>query len=79
MIIGVWQHQLSLAEAAQTYTLLTIGDGLVAQIPALVISSAAGIVVSRVTTGVDVGHQIVSQLAIYPKAWWARCWRRRTG
>ncbi len=70
LIIGVWQHQLSLAEAAQTYTLLTIGDGLVAQIPALVISSAAGIVVSRVTTGVDVGHQIVSQLAIYPKAWW---------
>jgi flagellar biosynthesis protein FlhA len=70
LIIGVWQHQLSLAEAGQTYTLLTIGDGLVAQIPALVISSAAGIVVSRVTTGADVGNQIVSQLAIYPKAWW---------
>ncbi|HWD58043.1 MAG TPA: flagellar biosynthesis protein FlhA [Stellaceae bacterium] len=70
LIIGVWQHGLSLAEAAGTYTLLTIGDGLVAQIPALVISSAAGIIVSRVTTGADVGNQIVSQLAIFPKAWW---------
>jgi flagellar biosynthesis protein FlhA len=70
LIIGVWQHELSIGEAAQTYTLLTIGDGLVAQIPALVISSAAGIVVSRVTTGADVGNQIVSQLAIFPKAWW---------
>jgi flagellar biosynthesis protein FlhA len=70
LIIGVWQHGLSIAEAGQTYTLLTIGDGLVAQIPALVISSAAGIVVSRVTTGADIGNQIVSQLAIFPKAWW---------
>ncbi len=70
LIIGVWQHELNFSEAGQTYTLLTIGDGLVAQIPALIISSAAGIVVSRVATGVDVGNQIVSQLAIYPKAWW---------
>jgi flagellar biosynthesis protein FlhA len=70
LIIGVWQHELTIGEAASTYTLLTIGDGLVAQIPALVISSAAGIVVSRVTTGVDIGNQIVSQLAIFPKAWW---------
>jgi len=70
LVIGVWQHELTLAEAAQTYTLLTIGDGLVAQIPALVISSAAGIIVSRVTTGADVSNQIVAQLAIFPKAWW---------
>ena len=47
LIIGVWQHELSIGRGGQTYTLLTIGDGLVAQIPALVISSAAGIVVSR--------------------------------
>ena len=73
LIIGVWQHELSFSEAGQTYTLLTIGDGLVAQIPALIISSAAGMVVSRVTTGADVGNQIVSQLAIYPKAWWLAC------
>jgi flagellar biosynthesis protein FlhA len=69
-IIGVWQHGLSLGEAGQTYTLLTIGDGLVAQIPALVISSAAGIVVSRVSTGVDLGDQVISQLAAFPKAYW---------
>src|SRR6185312_7793920 len=70
LIIGIWQHDLTLGEAGSTYTLLTIGDGLVAQIPALVISSAAGVIVSRVTTGADVGNQIVAQLAIFPKAWW---------
>jgi flagellar biosynthesis protein FlhA len=69
LVIGIWQHGLSMAEAGQTYTLLTIGDGLVAQIPALVISSAAGIVVSRVTTGADVGSQIITQLGAFPKAW----------
>jgi flagellar biosynthesis protein FlhA len=68
--IAIWQHGLSLAEAAQTYTLLTIGDGLVAQIPALVISSAAGVIVSRVSTGHDVGSQILGQLAAFPKSWW---------
>jgi flagellar biosynthesis protein FlhA len=69
-VIGIWQHGLSLAEAGRTYTLLTIGDGLVAQIPALVISSAAGVIVSRVSTGHDLGHQVIGQLAAYPKAWW---------
>jgi flagellar biosynthesis protein FlhA len=69
-VIAIWQHGLSLAEAGQTYTLLTIGDGLVAQIPALVISSAAGVIVSRVSTGHDVGNQVLSQLGAYPKAWW---------
>jgi flagellar biosynthesis protein FlhA len=70
LVIGVWQHGLDLAEAGQTYTLLTIGDGLVAQIPALVISSAAGVVVSRVSTGLDLGDQVIAQLAAFPKAWW---------
>jgi flagellar biosynthesis protein FlhA len=69
-VIAIWQHGLSLAEAGQTYTLLTIGDGLVAQIPALVISSAAGVIVSRVSTGHDVGHEVMGQLAAFPKAWW---------
>ncbi len=69
-VIAIWQHGLSLGEAGQTYTLLTIGDGLVAQIPALVISSAAGVIVSRVSTGSDIGHQVMSQLAAFPKAWW---------
>ena len=69
-VIAIWQHGLSFAEAGQTYTLLTMGDGLVAQIPALVISSAAGVIVSRVSTGHDVGNQVISQLAAFPKAWW---------
>jgi flagellar biosynthesis protein FlhA len=62
LVIGVLQHNLDLATAARNYTLLTIGDGLVAQIPALVISTAAGIVVSRVTTDEDIGQQMLGQL-----------------
>ncbi|MGH6989093.1 MAG: flagellar biosynthesis protein FlhA, partial [Stellaceae bacterium] len=70
LIIGTWQHGMSLAEAAQNYTLLAIGDGLVAQIPALVISVAAGLVVSRVSTDRDVSREVVAQLAAFPKVWW---------
>ncbi|NYT81027.1 flagellar biosynthesis protein FlhA [Alcaligenaceae bacterium] len=66
LIIGVAQHDLSFGEAGRVYTLLTIGDGLVAQIPALVISTAAGVVVSRVATDQDVGQQMVSQLFANP-------------
>lgn len=62
LIVGVAQHNLSFGEAGHVYTLLTIGDGLVAQIPALVISTAAGVVVSRVATDQDVGQQMISQL-----------------
>lgn len=62
LTIGVLQHDLSAGEAAKTYTLLTIGDGLVAQIPALIISTAAGLVVTRVATGQDIGQQLVGQL-----------------
>ncbi|WP_371443321.1 flagellar biosynthesis protein FlhA [Pandoraea sp. ISTKB] len=67
LIVGVVQHNLDLATAAKNYTLLTIGDGLVAQIPALVISTAAGVVVSRVATDEDVGQQVVSQLFSNPQ------------
>lgn len=66
LVIGVAQHDLSFSEAGRVYTLLTIGDGLVAQIPALVISTAAGVVVSRVATDQDVGQQMVSQLFANP-------------
>src|SRR3546814_3351564 len=66
LIIGVGQHDLSFSEAGRVYTLLTIGDGLVAQIPALIISTAAGVVVSRVATDQDVGLQMVSQLFANP-------------
>ena len=62
LIIGVIQHDMSAGDAAKTYTLLTIGDGLVAQIPALIISTAAGLVVTRVATGQDIGQQLVVQL-----------------
>ncbi len=66
--VGVLQHGLDAASAARNYTLLTIGDGLVAQIPALVISTAAGIVVSRVATDEDVGQQMMGQLFNKPRA-----------
>jgi len=62
LIVGVAQHDMELTRAAQNYTLLTIGDGLVAQIPALIISTAAGLVVSRVTTDEDIGQQFVGQI-----------------
>ncbi|MFQ1061540.1 flagellar biosynthesis protein FlhA [Bordetella trematum] len=66
LIVGVAQHDMSVGESARVYTLLTIGDGLVAQIPALVISTAAGVVVSRVATDQDVGQQILGQLFSNP-------------
>ena len=62
LIVGVAQHDMSAGEAAKAYTLLTIGDGLVAQIPALIISTAAGLVVTRVATEQDIGQQLVAQL-----------------
>ena len=62
LVIGVFMHGLSLTQAAQNYTLLSIGDALVAQIPSLVISIAAGIVISNVSTGQDVGRQLIAQL-----------------
>ncbi|MCF8150247.1 MAG: flagellar biosynthesis protein FlhA [Sulfuritalea sp.] len=62
LIVGVLQHDMSAGDAAKAYTLLTIGDGLVAQIPALIISTAAGLVVTRVATEQDIGQQLVSQL-----------------
>ena len=68
LIVGVVQHGLDLATAANNYTLLTIGDGLVAQIPALVISTAAGIVVSRVSSDEDLNQQIVRQMFGRPQA-----------
>ncbi|MDA8382360.1 MAG: flagellar biosynthesis protein FlhA [Betaproteobacteria bacterium] len=62
LAVGVFQHDMPLAKAVNNYTLLTIGDGLVAQIPALVISTAAGIVVSRVSTEEDLSQQLLGQI-----------------
>nr|WP_163503356.1 flagellar biosynthesis protein FlhA [Halomonas socia] len=67
LLIGMLQHGMDFGSAARTYTLMTIGDGLVAQIPALVISTAAGVTVSRVTTDEDVGQQMISQLFVNPQ------------
>ncbi len=63
MVVGLAQHDLSFKEAGQTYVLLTIGDGLVAQIPALFLSLATAIVVTRVTTSENMTEQAKSQLS----------------
>ncbi len=69
LIIGIAQLGMSAADAAATYTLLTVGDGLVSQIPALVVSLAAGLVVTRVggDGDTDLGSEIVAQLTAIPK------------
>ncbi len=68
MAIGVLQHDLAFAEAGRIYTLLTIGDGLVAQIPSLLLSTAAAIMVTRVSTSEDMGAQVSRQMFASPKA-----------
>ena len=68
LAIGTLQLGMKLGEAASTYTLLTIGDGLVAQIPALIISTAAGIIVTRATSESDFAADIRSQVTKQPKA-----------
>ncbi len=65
--IGILQHDLAMADAARIYTLLTIGDGLVAQIPSLFLSTAAAIIVTRVSSASDMGQQIMFQLFQSPK------------
>jgi flagellar biosynthesis protein FlhA len=67
LIVGMAQHDLGFSEASKIYTLLAIGDGLVAQIPSLIISTAAGIVVSRVASDQDIGGQFISQLFSKPQ------------
>ncbi|PVV26986.1 MAG: flagellar biosynthesis protein FlhA, partial [gamma proteobacterium symbiont of Ctena orbiculata] len=66
--IGMAQHNLDFSTALQHYVLLTIGDGLVAQIPSLLLSTSAAIIVTRVASSQDVGGQIISQLFTTPKA-----------
>ena len=62
LAIGTMQHGLAAGDAARIYTLLTIGDGLVAQIPSLLLSTAAAIMVTRVSSAADMGQQIIFQL-----------------
>ena len=68
IIIGIVQKDLSFAEAGHTYTLLTIGDGLVSQIPALIVSTAAGLLVSKAGVRGAADKALVRQLTNYPKA-----------
>lgn len=69
LVVGVVQHDMSMGAAVETYTLLTIGDGLVAQIPALIVSVAAGLVVSRVggDDSEDIGGQVIGQVFAKPQ------------
>ena len=68
IIIGVLQQGMQMQQALQTYTILTVGDGLISQIPALIISTAAGVVVTKVTTEATLGSQLITQFAIQPRA-----------
>ncbi|WP_291323364.1 flagellar biosynthesis protein FlhA [Desulfonatronospira sp.] len=68
LIIGIVQHGMSWSEAAQTYTLLTIGDGLVAIIPTIIISTSAGIIVSRAAAEAQMGQEFLGQLTYHPRA-----------
>ncbi len=68
LIIGTWQKGMPVAEALQTYTLLTVGEGLVAQIPALLTSTATGILVTRAQTGHSFGFDLSGQIGSFPRA-----------
>jgi flagellar biosynthesis protein FlhA len=68
IIIGVLQQGMQIQQALQTYTILTVGDGLISQIPALIISTAAGVVVTKVTNEVTLGSQLITQFALQPRA-----------
>ena len=66
-IIGMVQRDMSVLQALQTYTLLTVGEGLVNQIPALLISTATGLVVTRAASEENLGHDLAAQLLAHPK------------
>jgi len=68
LIVGMAQHELSFAEAGEKYVLLTIGDGLVAQIPSLLLSTSAAIMVTRVNSSEDMRSQVMGQMFDSPKA-----------
>ena len=68
LAIGTLSHDLPFGEAARVYTLLTIGDGLVAQVPALLLSTAQAIIVTRMSRAQDMGGELISQLTNNPKA-----------
>jgi len=66
-VVGIWQLDMTLNEALQRYTVLSVGDGLVSQIPALLVSTATGILVTRAGTGESLGRDISRQLTRFPR------------
>lgn len=68
LIIGILQQGMPIADAARTYLLLTVGDGLVTQVPALIVSTAAGMLVTRTTASSELGEEIKKQVFTQPKA-----------
>ncbi|MFI5303798.1 MAG: flagellar biosynthesis protein FlhA [Nitrospiria bacterium] len=71
LIIGIFQKGMSLADAAQNFTLLTVGEGLVAQFPGLIISTAAGIVMTRAASESNLGSEVSRQIMLHPQAIYA--------
>ncbi|MDW7674621.1 MAG: flagellar biosynthesis protein FlhA [Bacillota bacterium] len=67
LIVGILQHEMPAGEALNTFALLTVGDGLVTQIPALLISTATGIVVTRAASDTNLGHDLIGQIINQPK------------
>jgi flagellar biosynthesis protein FlhA len=67
LLIGVAQKDMSWAEALQTYTLLTVGDGIVTQVPALVIATSTGIIVTRAASDARLGAEVSKQILAYPR------------
>jgi flagellar biosynthesis protein FlhA len=68
LTIGIVQHGMAWADALQTYTLLTIGDGIVTQVPALVIATATGIIVTRASSDAQLSNEVTRQITSYPKS-----------
>lgn len=68
IIVGMVQNNMDFSQATETFTLLTIGDGLISQVPALIISTAAGIIATRNTSNDELGVQIKKQLKIHPRS-----------
>ena len=68
ILIGYFQRDMMIVDALETYTILSIGDGLVSQIPSIIVSIAAGILVTRSSEEADLGEFVGRQLSIYPRA-----------
>lgn len=68
LIVGVLQQGMDIGDAAETYTILTVGDGLITQIPALIVSTAAGLIVTRTESDQNLGTQMATQVFLNPKA-----------